>query len=674
MKRMGKMAAMATALSVATTANCGAPADALDTDLSILVCLGKVERALFCGEGDALRERNAILRVIGELERCHLDYGKGRLFGAPDWAIRGLLNDDESLRSLNLAYARLLKLAGLLYGFGDYAARGRSLEESMLADPGEPPPFRDEAALPEAVLAYYRLMDDCRREMRAEIRPGGAGGSPFWNARARLFAYPPSFPFREIPGAASYRFEVLDDAHRLRTFGAVAPTASLAPVWPALPAGFVEVRCRALDASGCDIGSAGERRFWRSAPFDPAEYPASAGGYREARRKVLRHLLSWPQLAALETNGIPDIAAGDNFASYPSKMQSAVMMAMLAVAAELPEERERAMRIARASAAYLLSTAEAPGTPLSGFTATYTGTGQLAGTYAGQHMLVYPAMAGEAFLSFHRATGEAQWLDAATAIGRTYLRLQGDDGTWPLKMNAADGTSVGRNRLAPTTVVPFLDDLASATGGSAFRAAADRAILFIERGPMSDWDWEGQFEDIRPAEQRYQNLTKDMPCETAQVLLCRHPGDKVRIAQAREMLRFAEDQFAVWRAPCRQDGTGAWNPIYPFFAWRTPAVLEQYECYSPIDASSAMLIRTFLALYKAEGRALDLAKARALGDSMVRNQDASGRIRTYWIPEPGDGSDLAGAIRLPLGGDWFNCMFADAEVLGELAKATEEKP
>ena len=173
---MEKIAAMATALSVAATANCGAAADTLDTNLSILVCLGKVERALFCGEGDALRERNAILRVIGELERCHLDYGKGRLFGAPDWAIRGLLNDDESLRSLNLAYARLLKLAGLLYGFGDYAARGRSLEESMLAGPGEPPPFRDEAALPEAVLAYYRLMDDCRREMRAEIRPGGAGG------------------------------------------------------------------------------------------------------------------------------------------------------------------------------------------------------------------------------------------------------------------------------------------------------------------------------------------------------------------------------------------------------------------------------------------------------------------------------------------------------------------
>ena len=51
--------------------------------------------------------------------------------------------------------------------------------------------------------------------------------------------------------------------------------------------------------------------------------------------------------------------------------------------------------------------------------------------------------------------------------------------------------------------------------------------------------------------------------------------------------------------------------------------------------------------------------------------DASGRIRTYRIPEPGDGDVLAGAIRLHLGGDWFNCMFAEAEVLGNLAAVTE---
>lgn len=650
--------------------------DSLDTSLSLLSCLDKVERALFCGEKDAIRERNAILRVIGEIERCNLDFATGRLTGAGDWVRRGLLNDDASLRSLNLAWARLLKAAGLLYGFGDYAARGRSLEESLLAESdGTLPPFRDESALPPEVHAYYALMDESRRDLRTEIRPGGgASGAPFWNVNARLFTYPPSFPFRTIPGAATYRFEVLDDAHRLRTFDSATPDASLTPVWAAIPAGFVEVRCHALDAAGVVIGEAGTRRFWRAVPFDPAEYSPATRTYREARRAILAHLLSWPELADLETQGAPDIKAGSNFTSYPAKMQSAVIRAMLAAAEELPGARDRAMRLARLSAEYLLSTAEPAGSPLAGFPATYIGSGQLAGAYAGQHMLVYPADAGQALLALHRATGEARWLAAAEAIGRTYLRLQGADGTWFLKMNAADGSPVGRNRLVPTSVAPFLDDLAEATGDGAFREAAERAFDSIVRGPLADWDWEGQFEDIRPAESRYQNLTKHMPCETALYMLKRYPGDKARVAQAREILRFAEDQFVMWRAPCRPDGTGPWNPTYPFWSWRTPAVLEQYSCYSPIDASSAKLINTYMALYSAEGHQLDLAKARALGDSMVRNQDASGRLRTYWIPEPGDGSDFAGAVRLPLGGDWFNCMVADAEALGALADAAEAAP
>lgn len=667
-----------TAISAILAATCvaanatqkGRIMDSLDTSLTIAICLDKVERAIFCGEQDAISRRNAILRVIGEMERCGWDYEKGRLSSAPDWARQGLPDGDDALLSVNLAFARLMKFAGLLYGFGDYAARGRALEESLLADSAHiPASFRDESSRPPEVQSYYALMDENRHDLRTEIRPGGgAKDAPFWNGNARLFTYPPSFPFKEISGAASYRFEVLDDVHRHHFFDASSPQASLAPVWATLPPGFTEVRCLALDESGANVGEAGERSFWRAAPFDPAEYPRNAAlGYRAARRKVLEHLLSWPELKQLEERGAPD-ATGSNFASYPAKMQSAVIEAMLAAAEELPDCRNRAMRIARAAANYLLSTAEPAGTPLEAFPATYTGDGQLSGTYAGQHMLVYPANAGAAFLSLYHVTGEDRWLEAAVAIGRTYLRLQGDDGTWPLKATARDGAPVGGNRLVPTTVIPFLDKLAAATGDSAFSAAAARAFATIERGPLADWDWEGQFEDIRPAERRYQNLTKHMPCETALYMLARFPGDKARIAQAREILRFAEDQFVVWRPPCRADGVGPWTPIYPFWSWRTPAVLEQYSCYSPIDASSAKLIRTYLALYAAEGRALDLAKARALGDSMLRNQDPSGRIRTYWIPEPGDGSPLEGAIRLPLGGDWFNCMVADAQALGELAK------
>ena len=648
--------------------------DSLDTNLTLLVSLDKVERALFCGDDEAILMRNQILRTIGEIERCGFDRAKDRLFRLTDWAnpgIRGGACGQE------FAYARLLKAAGVLYGFPEYESRGRRIEGRLVAANGTVPGFRDESAVPEKVRDYYRLMDESRDDLVHLVRPGDGNGGCFWNANARMFLYPPSFDFKPVAGAAKYVFRVTDDIHQVHEFSADRPTASLGPVWAGLPVGFVTVACRAQDAAGKDLGCVGERRFWRSAPFDPAQYRPARRTYAEARRLALDHLFSWPEIGSLEKCGAPDVSQGSNFTSYPSKMQSAVIRTMLAVAQEFPERRERALKIARISADYLLGTREPAGSPLEGFTATYVGTGQLSGRYSGQHMLVYPAASGGAFLALYRVTNDRKYLDAAVRIGNSYLRLQGKDGTWFLKMNAKDGSPVSPNRLVPTSVMTFLDELYDATSDARFREAGDRAFASIDRGPLVDWDWEGQFEDIAPAERRYQNLTKHMPCETALYMLKRFPGDVRRLAQARDILRFAEDQFVVWRTPCRPDGTGAWTPDYQFFTWRTPAALEQYNCYLPIDASAVKLIKTYLAVYRAEGRSLDLAKARALGDAIVNNQDDSGRIRTYWIPETEDKDDpLAGAAPLPLGGDWYNCMAADVEALEELigACARAENP
>ena len=647
-----------------------AAVDALDTNLTALVCLDRVERVLLCGEPKEKANRNGILRTIGELERW-IDPSCGRFPRAPEWAMKGLKGTDEAqLHNLSFAYARLLKHAGTAFGFPAYAARGRTMEERIIREEGRAPDFRDESLVPEEIRGYYALMEANRRELEHTIRPGDVNGQPFWNENALLFTYPPSFPFVRRDGAASYRFTVIDDVQAEHVFPADRPTAPLSPVWSELPVGFTTVRCEALDARGNLLGCVGTRRFWRAAPFDPSEYAPAKRDYATARQLTLMHLLAWPEIAYLETHGHPDISQGSNFTSYPSKMQSAVVNMMLEIAASVPADRERALRIARIAGDYLLSVRERPGAPLEGFTATYVGQGQLSGTYSGQHMLVYPAQAGAAFLKLFAATQDQKYLDAAMLIGKTYLRLQGADGTWFLKMNAQDGTPVTPNRLLPTSVLPFLESLYEVTKNEKFRAAADRAFASIDRGPLVDWDWAGQFEDVAPATKRYQNLTKHMACETALYLLRRFPGDAARLAQAREILRFSEDQFVMWKTPCRPDGTGAWTPGYPFFAWRAPTVLEQYRCYSPIDASASKLMKTYLALYRAEGRPLDLAKAKALGDSMVNNQDDNGRIRTYWIPEPGDDDPLAGAIRLPLGGDWFNCMASDVEALAELVSAT----
>ena len=382
-------------------------------------------------------------------------------------------------------------------------------------------------------------MAESREDLRSEIRPGGRDGQPFWNGRARVFMYPPAFDFKRVEGAASYRFTAIDDVHATHQFVSGNPTASLAPVWAELPVGPVTVLCNAVATDGTDLGVAGTRTFWRSAPFDPAQYPPAKRTYRRACALALEYLLRWPDLAYLEAHGEPDVARETNFTSYPSKMQASVIHAMLCVAETMPGLRERALGVARKSAAYLLRTRAPDSSPLAGFTATYASKGQRADDFAGQHMLIYPADAGRAFLALHAVTRDASLLEAACKIAKTYLRLQGEDGTWYLKMNEKDGSPIASNRLVPTAVIAFLEQLYAVTDDASYRAAADRAFGFIERGPLTDWNWEGQFEDIAPSSRRYQNLTKHNACDTAIYLVKRFPGDSRRMRQAREILRYA---------------------------------------------------------------------------------------------------------------------------------------
>jgi len=62
------------------------------------------------------------------------------------------------------------------------------------------------------------------------------------------------------------------------------------------------------------------------------------------------------------------------------------------------------------------------------------------------------------------------------------------------------------------------------------------------------------------------------------------------------------------------------------------------------------------ALYRAEGNPLDLAKARALGDTATRMQRSDGFIPTFWLTDAACKGD-----------DWTNCMAATAEALEQLA-------
>ena len=518
-------------------------------------------------------------------------------------------------------------------------------------------------------------------DLATPVRPGGVEGRPFWNTSewAMNFMYPPAFDFKKVAGARDYRFDVWDDLHAKVSFTAKEPTASLAPVWPKVRAnGFVHVICYGRDAQGAECGIAGERTFFRTAPFKGG-YPAAKRPYAESSERAINWALDKSYYRSFARTGKPDPSYPLN--AYPSKIHAATVKAMLNYIAHGGRRAADARRLAKAAAEYLLTTIEKPGAPLAGWPLTYQKSAVkpelvkvcTAGTYDGQVMTLYPADVGEAFLDYAAATGDARFREAAVKIADTYVRLQGADGVWALKLYLRDGKEVDPNRTVSTRPVTFLDRVFALTKDEKYHTAANRAFAFLEKGPLTDWCWEGQFEDVKPRA-RYQNLTKHNACDMAQLLVSRYPGDAKRLAQARELLRWSEDQFVMWERPCRADGAALVPKADCGFLkdvrhWSAPGVTEQYEWFVPIDASAAKMINTYLALYRASGNPLDLVKARALGDAIVNAQREDGRIPTHWVNLD---NDPAGTKPESASTTWINCLFASCRALDNLRNTPPE--
>ena len=521
---------------------------------------------------------------------------------------------------------------------------------------------------------YPEPYDELEREVADEysrpVRPIGVNGQPAWNGHSLWFMYPPTFGFTNLPQAARYRFTVRDTGRGgVWTFEAPTATASLKSVWRKVPVGWVKVTCEAVDAEGRTLAQVGERTFWRQMPYRPGAYRPADRPYAETAKAIARYVMNIEIVRALYTSGRPVpkemvTRANETFIAYPSKMGAALLKEMAALAKSDPSVRDDALRMAAGVCENLRRITEPDGAPLAGFPRTYQAhpgltehPAEMVRKNGGKIMLIYPEEVASAYIALYEAVHDESALTAAKRIADRYVALQGADGTWPLNCWIEDGRSVEANRLVPVQVMAFLDRIATLTGEPRYRRASDAALAYIEKGLLKTWNWEGQFEDVKPTAP-YVNLTKHNACDLAIHLVRRFPKDARRLAQARELLRFSEDQFVCWECPFL-GYTDTFEEVlrhgvWGLRSWRCPGVLEQYKCYVPIDASAAKLIEAYLALYRAEGRPLDLAKARTLGDAIVRETSKDGYCPTFWFD---------------FREDWPNCMLASALALEHLARA-----
>ena len=498
------------------------------------------------------------------------------------------------------------------------------------------------AAILAAVAAqgevdWARLNIAAREHAKTPIRAGVPGVRPFWNAHAKAFIHPPAFEFPEVKGATAYRFFLCNGEGAVATqkvWTAAKPWLPIpADIWDSLTPGYYTLK----------VENSGERTFYRAAVFQ-GPYPKGACDYRTAARRVYAAVYNLPQVQGWKTSDDPP--KGYDLYCYPAKIMSSMIRALVrhvkATYKTSPKEAEDALRIARKMADWLIAHSQPADAPLAHFPPTYWGDRRdVAVKNAGQNMLLYPAHAALAYLELC-VVARTDHIEAAMNIARTYAKLQGADGTWPLKVREKDGSPVRANRLVPGRyILGLFDDLVPCD--TALAQTRDRAFAYVLDGPVKTWNWDGQFEDMDPMPP-YKNLQKGCAVDTAIRLFAQG-----RIAEGCELVDWCEDQFVVWSDPIHNMD---WKH------WKTPTALEQYDYYTPIDASMGDMIGAFAAAYKATGNALYLEKAKALADNITRNQRPDGTIPTYFDSRKGS--------------DWVNCMVYVADRLEALADVMEK--
>lgn len=495
--------------------------------------------------------------------------------------------------------------------------------------------------------------------------PGGINGRPFWNVNSSQFMFAPVLQFPEGPEGCSYLYTAKDKNETSHSFKSNTSISSLAPIWSKIPEGFVNLKVEAVDCEGKAIQLIGERRFYKCAAFPGRKaYPEKARSYRDCALKAFRFVYEDPMVQHWLIHGTPEPDYPHN--AYPSKMIDSIIRAMVYYAKLEPDNAENALMLARKAADYLLSITPEGDHPLAYLPPTYSFKGlneeavnavaPAAKKCLGTTMMIYPVSAGIGFLTLYKATDDKKYFDAALKIAQYYKENVLPCGSWYLLYDCETGKPLSDNICIEYRFVDFFNSLYEITGDEAWHKLEIGHFNYITEICLKTYNWEGQFEDVKVSG-NYNNLTHFAADKTIEYISKNLSHDKNMVDEAVDLMRYVEDQFVVWGEFPNRYNDPNFKPHY------TPAGLEQYYCYWPIDSSTATIMKTFTNMYLLTKDRLYLEKALTLGDTITRRQvEETGMIPTFW-----SGENCSEGHR----NFWINCQIGTAFCMMQLAELTE---
>ncbi len=503
-------------------------------------------------------------------------------------------------------------------------------------------------------LDYAKINAEASSRYLEPIRPGYEGKNPFWNEFSKKFIYAPAFDFSEVEGAVEYRFTIRPvggESDESWSFTADTPKAALSPVWNEVSVGDVCLQVEALDENGDVIAVAGERKFLRDYPFC-GPYTPPVRDYRQAARMALLYVHFMPEIQYWSKHAEPDMNYEHN--TYVCKIIGATVRSEVLLAKVLPEYAAAAEKIARNAAAFLIEQSQPEGHPLAFFPPTYY-KDLIASRWAenqNKTMMMEAAAAGHAFLDLYDLTGDSCYYERALGIADTYVRLQREDGSLPIKVDFSTGESVNDACAMLDPLLCYFQRLRADYGVETYADAQARGERWMQDVALRNFDLTGQFEDVSVMGLKpYENLTNCTAAPYASYLLSKGTPTDENMSCAVDLVRFSEDQFTFWDTPVTKNG---------FKDKATPCVYEQYKYQKPVDNSACNVAGAMLSLYEATGDRVCLAKGKALIDNITVVQNpVNGQIPTTWDFRSGN-YDRHRTY-------WINCTYSSVTSLLRLA-------
>ncbi len=495
---------------------------------------------------------------------------------------------------------------------------------------------------------FGKLNSEAAKEYLTPIRPASEGRNPCWNEFCKKFIYAPAFDVKAVEGVENYKFIVREkDGSGEWSFTSAEPCADLSPIWASIPPSKVDLTVLALDGKSNVRDTVFKRSFLRDFPFE-GPYNSNVRPYREAAIMAAIYIHKTPGAQKFKESFVPDLDLYSHF-TYANKVIGGLISVEAKVAEYVPSLKEEALLIARNAAKFLIDQSRPEGDRLEYFPPTYYGDRVASKNdwNVGRTMTMDACYSGNAFLDLYNATGDSLYYDRALKIADTFMKIQNEDGSFPIKVYFETGEPVNEVKAMLHPILNYTRRLENEYGVTKYADMSARAAKWMKEVALETFDLTGQFEDVTVEGLKpYQNLTNCTASPYASYILRGHPSAE-EIEDARDLIRLSEDQFVHWNALPNKDGV---RPI------ATPCVYEQHRYQVPVDNSSCNVANAYLDLYVATGDELAFAKAKALVDNLTVVQDiTNGKIPTTF--------DLRSPERNKRRTYWINCTNASITIL-----------